>query len=786
MRALRRKLFRDVLHLRGQLAAIALVTATGVATIVTTRTGYESLVANQTSYYAERRFADVFAPLKRAPDAVVRRVAAIPGVNVVEARIVREVTLDVPGLDEPATGRLVSVPDEGRPLLNDLHLRRGRYLTGGRRDEVLVSDAFAEANRLEVGDSLGAVINGRWQRLRVVGVALSPEYVYEIRGADLLPDNKRFGVMWMGRAALGPAFQMDGAFNDLTLSLLPGADPDEVIGQLDRLLAPYGGFGAYGRSDQISHRFVSDEIKQDRTSGTLIPGIFLGIAAFLLNVVLSRLVATQREQIGTLKAFGYGNGAIARHYLGIALVGLAAGGVVGIALGVAWGGWVTEMYARFYRFPFFASRVSISAFVLGVGVTTVAAVIGALGAVRRAAALPPAEAMRPDTPPTFHGGLAARLGKAAFLGVTARMIARNLVRHPTKAAVSALGIALAASILVLGHAFLVSFELIGQVQFSMVQRENLTVVFNAPRPTRVRHELDRLPGVVRTEPLRFVPARLRHGHRSRRIAIVGLEPGSEMRQLVTSRFRTLPLPPEGLVLTAKLGEVLGVRPGEAVTVELLEGNRSVHAVPVAGLVDELLGLTAYQSAPALDRLVGGAAISAALLRTDPLRERELNAALKRTPATGGVTSRDAMLATFERTLAESFSIMVTVILVFAGGLATAVVYNAARIALSERGRELASLRVLGFTRGEVARMLLGEQALLVAVAVPCGLALGYGWVAALTGIYQWELFRMPLVVPLESYFIATAVVVATAVASGLLVRRRLNRMDLVAVLKTRE
>jgi putative ABC transport system permease protein len=366
------------------------------------------------------------------------------------------------------------------------------------------------------------------------------------------------------------------------------------------------------------------------------------------------------------------------------------------------------------------------------------------------------------------------------------MIARNLVRHPAKAAVSALGIALAASILVLGHAFLVSFQLIGQVQFGMVQRENLTVVFNAPRPLRVRHELDRLPGVVRTEPLRFVPVRLRHGHRSRRVAIMGLEPGSELRQLVTSRFRTLPLPPEGLVLTAKLGEVLGVGAGDAVTVELLEGNRSVHTLPVAGLVDELLGLTAYQSAAALDRLVGGAAISGALLRTDPLREPELNAALKRTPATAGVTSRDAMRATFETTLAESFSIMVTVILFFAGGLAAAVVYNAARIALSERGRELASLRVLGFTRGEVARMLLGEQALLTAVAVPCGLALGYAWVAALTGIYQWELFRMPLVVPLASYLVAVAVVVVTAAVSGLLVWRRLNRMDLVAVLKTRE
>jgi putative ABC transport system permease protein len=622
--------------------------------------------------------------------------------------------------------------------------------------------------------------------LRVVGVALSPEYVYEIRGADLFPDNKRFGILWMSRAALGPAFQMDGAFNDLALTLEPGADLDEVIARLDRLLEPYGGLGAYGRRDQISHRFLSDEIAQDRTSGTLIPGMFLGIAAFLLNVVLSRLVATQREQIGILKAFGYGNAAIARHYLGIAVIGLMAGGGLGVGLGVVWGRWVTQMYARYYRFPFYADHVSTTAIVLGLAVTTVAAVLGALGAVRRAAALPPAEAMRPDAPPAFHRGLARRVGAARALGVVGRMIARNLTRHPAKAVVSAVGVALAVSILVLGSAMLDAIKLLGDVQFRLVQREDVTVVFNAPRPPRVRHELERLAGVLRTEPLRLVPARLRHGHRSRRIAIVGLERGSELRRLVTSRLRSMPLPPEGLVLTAKLGEILAVAPGDSLTVELLEGERAVRVVPIVGVVDELLGLTGYMSAAALDRLVGGPAVSAALLRTDPLREAELHAALKGTPATAGVTSRAAMLASFEGTLAQSLGIIITIILVFAGGLAAAVVYNAARIALSERGRELASLRVLGFTRGEVARMLLGEQALLTGVAVPAGLALGYVWVAALAGVYQWELFRMPLVVSARSYLIGTVVVLVAAAASGLLVRRRLDHMNLVAVLKTRE
>jgi putative ABC transport system permease protein len=394
--------------------------------------------------------------------------------------------------------------------------------------------------------------------------------------------------------------------------------------------------------------------------------------------------------------------------------------------------------------------------------------------------------MRPDAPATFRRGFVERLRGGAEWGVVGRMILRNLARHPAKAALSGLGIALAASILVLGSSMFDAFRVIGDVQFRVVQRENLTVVFNAPRPPRVRHELNRLTGVVRTEPLRMVPARLRHEHRTRRIAIMGLEPGSELRQLVGSRFHAMPLPPEGVVLTAKLGEILEVGLGDSVTVEVLEGERAVRRVPVAGLVDELLGLSAYMSAAALDRIVGGTGVSAALLRTDPFGEAALHAALKRTPATAGVTSRDAMLASFEATLAESIGYMITVVLVFAGGLAAAVVYNSARLALSERGRELASLRVLGFTRGEVARMLLGEQAVITAVAVPCGLALGYGWAAALANVYEWELFRLPLVVSTQSYLIAAAVVIATAAVSGFLVRRRLDRLDLVAVLKTRE
>ena len=787
LRPLDRKLLRDVWHLRGQVTAIGAVVACGVATVVTTRTSYTSLLTSRAAYYADYRFADVFAHLKRAPETLRPRLLAIPGVDVAETRIVMEVTLDVPGLAEPATGQVVSLPEGRRPLLNDVHLRRGRWPEPGRREEVIVSEAFAVANGLELGETIGAVLNGRWQPLRIVGVGLSPEYAYEIAPGGLLPDNKRFGVLWMSREGLAPAFDMEGAFNDVSLKLGPGAVEADVVAAVDRLLDRYGGLGAYGRGDQVSARFLSDEIAQNRVSGTVIPAIFLGVAAFLLNIVLARLVSTEREQIGLLKAFGYSDWTVGWHYLKLALVALSIGAATGLAMGFWFAAETIARYANYYRFPTFVFRLDWAALVIALLVTLAAAVVGAAGAVRRVVTLPPAAAMQAAPPARFQAGLLERLGLHRLLPLPGRIALRNLERQPLKAVLSTLGIALAVSVLLVGRFFVDAISDIADVQFRHVQRENLMVVFNAPRSAAVRYELTRLPGVERVEPFRTVSVRWRAGHYSRRTALLGLEPGGELRQLVGRGRAISPVPQEGVVLTAKLGEILHVAAGDTLTLEILEGARQVRRVPVAGFVDELLGLSAYMDQHAVNGLLSeGNTLSGAFLRVDPRAAPALYARLKRMPGVAGVSSRDAALASFEATLAESIGIMTVILVGFAGALAVAMVYNAARIALSERARELASLRVLGFTRGETAGMLLWEQAALTIGGVTAGLALGYEVCRIVAGLYQWELFRIPLVLSARTYAYSIAVIACAAAGSALLVRRRINRLDLVAVLKTRE
>jgi putative ABC transport system permease protein len=788
MATLDRKLIRDVIHLRGQVVAITLVVACGVAAFVAMRSTYNSLLSSQTTYYERYRFADVFVQLKRAPDSVAPSIANISGVGKADFRVVAEVTLDVPGLEEPARGKIISIPEQRVPMLNDLYLREGRYIEAGRNEEALVSGAFATANNLKPGSKISAVINGRWQSLHIVGVALSPEYVYEIRSGEMFPDSRRSGVLWMSREALGPAFNMKGAFNDVALTLAPGAVEAEVIQRVDEVLAGYGGLGAYNRADQVSNYFLANEIAELQVTGTFIPGIFLAVTAFLIHLVLSRLVATQRQEIAVLKAFGYGNYAIGLHYWKLACVIILGGVALGIGVGWYFGFQITEVYMEFFRFPVLhyqpESGVIIGAVLISLG----SASIGALAAVRRAVGLPPAEAMRPEPPAQFRAGFIERMGFHRVVPTSVRIILRNLERRPTKAMFSIFGIALAVALLVVGFfLYFDTIERIIEVQFNEVQREDVSVAFNEPRSSSVKYDLAHLPGVVSVEPYRAVPARVRFQHRSRRTALLGLEPEGDLRRIVAKDFQPVSLPPDGLVMTTKLAEILEVKPGESVTVEVLEGDRPVREVVVAKTVDELTGLSAYMDRHALNRLLDeGATSSGAFMMVDSPEIPALYSRLKQTPAISVVSIPSVALENFNDTIAKTINVSTGFLIGFAVIIAFGMVYNGARIALSERGHELASLRVLGFTRGEIGFMLLGEQAFLTLIAIPAGMALGYGIAGLITVVIDTELIRFPLVVSARTYALAFLVVAASAFVSGYLVQWRLRHLDLVAVLKTRE
>jgi len=787
VRALDRKLLRDLWAIKGQALAIALVIASGVSISVVYLSNAASLERSRQLYYDRYRMADVFATVKRAPLSLVPRVAELPGVAQVAARVVVDVTLEVPGLDDPATGRLISLDEGGGATLNDLFLRAGRRPEPLRRDEVLVSESFAIANDLGPGDAVGAVINGRRRELEIVGVALSPEYVYPIRPGDLLPDDRRFGVLWMGRRALATAFQMEGGFNDLVLRLAPGAGAEEVIARLDPLLAPYGGLGAIPRSLQTSHWYVANELKQLETMGVVIPVIFLGVAVFLLNVVLDRIVSVQREQIAALKALGYPDRAVGVHYARLALLVGVAGAAIGIGSGAWLGGRLLELYNDFFRFPVLAYHLPPGVALAGLAVSATGAVLGAAAAVRRATALPPAEAMRPAPPALYRRTLVERLGFERWVPPAARMVLRSIERQPARAALSCVGVAMAAAIVVAGVFMFDAMERMMDQLFVRAQREDVTITLVEPRSRGALHEIERLPAVLSAEPFRAVPVRLRHGHRSRQTSILGLPAEPELHRVITPSGRPAPPPPGGLLMTTALAGVLEVEAGDTVTAEVLVGRRPVRRLRVARVVEEYLGTGVYMEIDALHDLVGeGPSISGAFVKVARGAEAPLYDRLRAVPAVAGVGLKEAAIEGFHRAVTDFMGIILFFNQLFGGVIAFGVIYNGARVTLSERSRELGSLRVLGFTRREITAILLGELGAITAVAIPLGLAIGYGLAALMVRALSSELFRIPLVVFPRTYALATATVLVASVVSGLVVRRKLYRLDLVAVLKTRE
>ncbi len=787
MKAVDRKMVRDLKGMWGQALAIAFVIVSGVATFVAMTATMDSLQRTLTTYYADYRFADAFAMVRRAPERLHERLRRVPGVGAVQTRVMAAVNLEVPGFAEPVTGQIVSIPEGGQPALNRLFVREGRLVRAGREDEVVLNEAFAEAHGLRPGGTLTAVINGRRKTLTVVGIALSPEFLMQVQPGSLFPDPQRFGVLWMGREALAAAYDVEGAFNSATFALAPGADARDVVDRLDAILKPYGSQGVQQRRDQASHFYITEEFRQLRSMATVLPVIFLAVAAFLLNIVVTRLIGTQREQIAVLKAFGYSNAAVGWHYAKLVLVVALVGAAGGTALGLWLGRGMAGLYMEFYRFPYLDYSLRLPVVLAAVALTTGASLVGVMQAVRRAVQLPPAEAMRPAPPAVYRATLVERMGLKRFFDQPTRMIARNLERQAVKAGLTITGIAASCSILVMGLFFSDAFDYIIDVQYGVAERADLTVTFTEPASTAALYEVQAMRGVRYAEPFRAVPVRLHHGHRTYETGISGVPPVPYLRRILDRQLQPVPVPPDGLVLTDRLAAKLQVRPGDAVEVEVLEGDRRTVSVPVAGLAQQYIGLGAYMDLDRLNRLSGsGQAISGVLLAIDPGREDELVRALQRRPRVASIVSQDRIIESVYESSGQTTLTFAFILTVFAGAIAFGVVYNSARITLAERDRELASLRVLGFTRNEIAYILLGELAVLTLLALPVGFGLGALLSAGTVQALQTDLYEFPVVLTRATFAFAAVVVLTAAAFSALIVRRRLNRLDLVGVLKTRE
>ena len=788
MKVLNKKLIRDLWKLRGQVFAVALVIGSGVATLVMSLSTIEALEDTADAYYQRYRFGEVFAFATRAPLRLTNQVAKINGVQTVQARISRYASLDIQGFNEPAIAQLMSIPENGQPLLNQLVLRKGGWVSPGRDDQVILNEPFAQAHKLDIGDTVSVIMNGHKKHFYVVGIALSPEFIYTIGPGALMPDNKRFGVMWMAYDVLAAAYDLQESFNYLSLTLTRDTLPADVLNQIDVLLEPYGGVSADTRENQISNWFLMNEIEQQKSMATILPTIFITVAVFLTNMVLSRLIATERTEIGLLKAFGYSSKQIAWHYIKMMLVIGIIGVTIGSVVGAYFGRLNTELYADLFRFPLLIYRPSPYAFIIGALVSLIAAILGALTAVRAALKLPPAEAMIPPSPGVYKQTFLSSLGVARLLDQPTRIALRQISRRPLRSFLTSAGIAMATGLIIMTLQWDDSLTHLKRVFFFDSQRQHITVAVVDPQPLRAIHNFAKLPGVLTAEPIRVVNADFSFGTLTHRGGITGMQPDSTLQLIYDDgRKQNLEVPDSGIVIASRLARKLNINIGDSMRVEVLEGRRLELVIPVVGIFDAYIGLPTYMSLETLNRSLNESpSFKYANLLIDPLYQEQLYAEFKNMPKVGTVMLKQSALDSFNEHLVEHLMVFISMFTGLAVVLVFGVTYNSTRVALSERGRELATLRVLGFTRGEISYVLLGEVMFLILLGLPLGCLFGGFLVWSMAKSFDTEMYRIPLVIEPSTYGYAIVWVVIAAILSAALVRRRVNKLDLIRVLKTRE
>lgn len=781
---LSRKLRRDLWQIKGQVVAIALVMAAGIAMFIVTFGVIDSLKLTRDTYYNSHRFADVFVSLKRAPRSVLQRLSDIPGVMNLEGRITFGMTLQMPTLQEPATGTIISLPNHGDPLLNKLYLRMGRYPDVMSVNEVVADDAFVEKHGLHLGDTIEVILNSIKRELTIVGIAMSPEFVYSIAPGAMMPDPLRFGVFWMRERSLEATVGMKGAFNDVLLMTEPSANIEEIKLRLDQTLAIYGSQPSYGRELQLSNFFLSNEIEQLEIMGWVTPFIFLSVAAFLINVVMSRLIQTQREQIGMLKALGYSNWEIGIHFVKMASVVTIGGAVIGVGLGIWLAAGLTNMYAEFFRLPILRYHFSLSILISAVTICFIAVYAGIYVAVKNAIQLPPSEAMRPEPPSSFKSSFLTSYHWIQHLSYLSRIILRQLERRPKRALFSVFGLSMALSILIFSFFIEDSISRLVNIQYQHAQREDVNISFVEPVSTTVLDSINQMEGVMAAEPYRDVPVIIEFQGQSKQTSLTATPANATLKQVLDVNNQPLTIPESGLLISQKLADILGLSSGDTAIVQILEEKRQQLHIKVRSINRQWIGLGAYIQSDYLHKLLDQhPRMTTAAIKIDPYEQDKLFQRLKAIPTIISLNIVEVLKRTFNEIMAENLYKSMITNIIFASFICFGVIYNTARIALSERWRELASLRVLGLTNREVAFLLFGELSILTLVAIPVGIFIGRMLSFGMTESMNTELFRIPFYIENSTYGYGTIILLSSTLISFLLVWRQLNRIDLVSAQK---
>ncbi len=792
MSVLHRKLGRELRASGLLLLAVVSIIAVGVACFVSMGAAYYNLNEAKRSYYRQCRMADFWMDLKKVPLTELDGLARLPGIAAIRPRIQFYATVDLENRNKPLNGLVLSLPDRREPVINDVVIRRGGYFSDRRRNEVIVSDAFAAHHHLAPGQWIHLVLNNRRQELFIVGTAISSEFVYLMPPGGLAPDRENYGVFYLKNSYAEEVFDFDGAANQVVGRLAPEVrdDPRELFRRAEDLLAPYGVFLTTALADQASNNFLTQEIAGLRVFAVFMPAIFLAVAALVLNVLLGRLAEQQRTVMGTLKALGYSDRRVFWHFLELALAVGATGAVLGCGLGHWIGGWMTATYRAFYELPDLTNRlywgVMLSAGAISIG----CAVLGSLRGSRAVLRLQPAEAMRPKPPKRGGAVFLERVGWFwRRLSSDWRLVLRGVIRNRVRTLAGAFAAAMGSALLVSGFMMVDASQYMLDFQFKWIIKSDVDLALKDEQNDDALFEAARLPGVDRAEPTLNVACTFSHGPYRKKGAVTGIAPGATLTVPRDVDARPIPIPPVGVVMTRKMAELLHVRPGDSVLVEPVKGLREPRRVCVRHVADSFMGLSVYADVGYLSRLIGEEyAVNGIQLATDrdPARLDALYRELKAMPALEAVSDRRAMVESLEKIFLEQMGIFTGALVVFAGVVFFGSILNASLINLAERQGEVATLRVLGYGPWRVGSLLLRENMIVTLVGTVLGMPIGYGLSVLSSWAYDTELFRFPVVSTPGTWIRTVALAVLFGLSAHLFVQRAIHRMNWLEALQAKE
>jgi len=785
-----KKMIRDLRENKGAYLATIIIIVIGLMVFTSFSMVMDNLRLSQQSFYKNQNFADGFIEVQAMPPSEIEKLQDIQGINDVQGRLVKDVKVLFPNRDENVYLRLVSVDPAKKNPINGVQLKQGIPLSN-KEMNILIDNKFFEANNLKLNEEIEIIADGKKRALRIIGVGRSPEFIYALRtSSDLYPSPESFGIAYIPFEVMKTLFPERETMNNIVFTLRPGADYDNVKERLKPELKPYGLKSIYPRKDQTSHLLLTQELKGLEATARVLPLLFLSIAGMILYIMLKRMVEQQRGQIGILKAFGYTHKEILSHYMSYALTIGILGGIIGGFLGIALSFPFTTLYQTYFNMPGLTSKFSplylVLSILLSLGFSLFAGYQGCKGIL----ILQPAEAMRPPAPPI---GKKTWLEKITIfwnmLTVQGKMAVRNMSRNKSRSIFIFLGIMFTFSLLGLTWSMNDLSQRMLFDQYEKVETYDVKVSLSNPlNQKKVSRELNHFPGVTRVEAMAEIPVTLKNKWYKKDVVLLGIPEDSTLYNILDKNYNKVDPPKNGLLISERLAKLLGTEVGTKLNVEslMIKDPDKAKQLEVVGVIPQYLGLNAYMDINSLQEFLGqGELATSFMLRMDEESIALLQNEFRKSAAVSGIDDQTERLAQTKELMASFYGMIFILALI---GIITgfAIIYNSSVITLSERSHELASMMVLGMTPAEVLSVITFEQWFIGIFAMLAGIPMSQILLIGMSQSISNDVYTMPTNITASSFLIAFFVTAASIWIAQRFAGKKIQKLSLVDVLKSRE